>query len=105
MGIFDFFKGNNKQKYPTWFDGEKLKEGLTVKNYNTSESIKLNNVELSIYKLTRELQNDFRKTNFFMGGSSEFTEKVDKGIQWFKENNLEAYNILFKPNIISTTST
>ena len=96
MGIFDLFK-NNKQSYPAWFDGEKLEKGSTVKNNNTSESINLNNVEFSIYKLIIELKSDFRKTNFFMGGSPEFTEKVEKGIQWFEENNLEAYNILFRP--------
>ena len=96
MGIFDLFK-NNKQSYPAWFDGEKLEKGSTVKNNNTSESINLNNVEFSIYKLIIELQSDPRKTNLFMGGSIEFSEKVEKGIHWFEENNLEAYNILFKP--------
>ena len=93
----DLFKNNNKQSYPAWFNGEKLEKGSTVKNNNTSESINLNNVEFSIYKLIIELKSDFRKTNFFMGGSPEFTEKVEKGIQWFEENNLEAYNILFRP--------
>jgi len=93
----DLFKNNNKQSYPAWFDGEKLEKGSTVKNNNNSESINLNKVEFSIYKLIIELQSDPRKTNLFMGGSIEFTEKVEKGIHWFEENNLEAYNILFKP--------
>ena len=95
-GVMVSSENFNKQSYPAWFDGEKLEKGDTVKNPFTSELVKLNSIELSIHKLIRELQSDPRKTNFFMGGSAEFSEKVEKGIQWFEENNLEAYNILFK---------
>lgn len=82
----------NKQ-LPDWFDGQVYDTGETVTNPFSGEEYELTGIELSMY-------------DFIMG--SQYVMKVapkkitnkqidefDKALEWFKKNNIEAYNILF----------
>ena len=98
-----------EQKLPKFFDGEIYEEGGTVKNRITGEEYELNNIELSMYHLVMgsyEMlewgchgDDDARiKMNVIGSGTGSTTYSVRKicylCIDWFKENNEEAYNIL-----------
>ena len=75
-------------KLPKWFKGMCYSEGGTVRNPFSGEEYKLNNVELSMY-------------DYVMGatvmaeiGLDVNTEELDKGLDWFKKNNIDAYMVL-----------
>ena len=78
-------------KLPKWFKGELYKEGGTVRNRFSGEKYKLNNIELSMY-------------DFVMGATvtaelgifntPHHIQELKKGLDWFKENNAEAYMVL-----------
>lgn len=81
-----------KLDIPEWFDGQLYDNGEKVKNEKSGQEFELNNVELSIYDylmgchgilcLSPSLLSEKNKNNF------------SKSIEWFKENNPEAYSIL-----------
>ena len=73
-----------EQKLPKWFNGEVYDKGAVVQNRFGGAEIELNNIELSMY--------DLAKGAVFL---NEW-ELVSKSLTWFKENNEEAYNILFE---------
>ncbi len=80
---------------PDWFKGEVYEKGEVATNPYSQESIELNNVELSIY-------------DFILGATmwlyyhsdddsqnvSDTQRDLDKGIEWFKKVNPEAYIVL-----------
>tara|TARA_R100000773_G_C4158333_1_gene77326 strand:+ start:315 stop:566 length:252 start_codon:yes stop_codon:yes gene_type:complete len=75
-------------KLPKWFKGMCYSEGGTVRNPFSGEEYKLNNVELSMY-------------DYVMGatvmaeiGLDVNTEELDKGLDWFRKNNIDAYMVL-----------
>ncbi len=76
------------KQLPKWFKGELYDEGATVRNRFSGEEYKLNNVELSMYD--------------FVIGASIITEmgldtdiaSLRKGLDWFRQNNAEAYMVL-----------
>ena len=79
-----------EQKLPKWFNGELYEEGAEVTNRFGGDSCYLNNVELSMY-------------DFIMGATmvTEFgpsdgkiVSDLRKGLNWFRQNNSEAYMIL-----------
>ncbi len=80
-----------KQELPKWFNGELYKEGATVQNRFSGEKYELNNVELSMY-------------DFVMGASitaemgifntPNHVKELQKGLDWFRMNNAEAYMVL-----------
>ena len=80
-----------KQELPKWFRGELYDKGDTVRNRFSGEEYKLNAMELSMY-------------DFVMGASvmSEMgifntphhIQQLRKGLDWFRENNAEAYMVL-----------
>ena len=80
---------NTKEvKLPSWFNGELYEEGGFVKNRFSGEEHELNNVELSMY-------------DFIMGATMVAEMGLDtditnlrKGLDWFRENNPEAYMVL-----------
>ena len=84
-------KTKNKQKLPSWFNGELYEEGGTVQNRFSGEEYELNNVELSMY-------------DFVMGASitcemgifntPNHIKELRKGLDWFRKNNPEAYMVL-----------
>ena len=83
---------NTKTKMPKWFGGQCYEEGDTVTNPFSGEEYKLNNVELSMY--------DFIIGNqivFEMAPNMVTEQKVkdfQKGLDWFRKNNSEAYMVL-----------
>ena len=80
-----------KQQLPKWFRGELYDKGDTVRNRFSGEEYKLNNVELSMY--------DFVIGSTLvmeMAGGYKHTDVVElrKGLDWFRQNNSEAYMVL-----------
>ena len=77
-----------KQELPKWFRGELYDKGDTVRNRFSGEEYELNNVELSMY-------------DFIIGASTIAEMGLDtdiaslrKGLDWFRQNNSEAYMVL-----------
>jgi len=77
----------SKQTLPEWFEGELYEEGATVQNRFSGEEAELTATELSMY--------DFIMGTTMMmemGMSNPSTVKgLRRGLDWFRENNLEAY--------------
>ena len=80
-----------KQQLPKWFRGELYKEGGTVRNRFSGEEYKLNAIELSMYDyimgatIMMEMVGGWKHTE---------VEELRKGLDWFRQNNTEAYMIL-----------
>jgi hypothetical protein len=81
---------NTKQKLPKWFNGEIYSEGDTVTNPFSGQSYELTAEELSMY-------------DFIIGANAVFeagiynmslTDDMQKGLTWFRKNNVEAYYVL-----------
>ena len=80
-----------KQKLPKWFNGELYEEGATVQNRFSGEECELNAMELSMY--------DFVMGSTIvleMAGGHKHTsvDLLRKGLDWFRQNNSQAYMIL-----------
>ena len=83
---------NKKQELPTWFNGQVYTHGETVKNPFSGESYHLNNLELSMYDFIMGSQ-----MRFEMAPNSATQKEINdfqKGLMWFRKNNVEAYFIL-----------
>ena len=77
-------------KLPEWFRGETYKEGDTVKNSSSGEQYKLTAEELSIYDFILGAQMMMQ-----MGiGNEESSVEMRRALDWFKENNPKAYEVL-----------
>ena len=80
-----------KQKLPKWFNGELYKEGATVQNRFSGEEYELNAMELSMYDfvigstIVLEMTDGYKHTD---------VNELRKGLDWFRQNNSEAYMIL-----------
>ena len=80
-----------KQKLPKWFHGELYEEGATVRNRFSGEEYELNNVELSMYDfvigstIVLEMSGGYKHTD---------VNELRKGLDWFRQNNSEAYMVL-----------
>ena len=80
-----------KQKLPKWFRGELYDKGDTVRNRFSGEEYELNNVELSMYDfvigstIVLEMSGGYKHTDI---------DELRKGLDWFRQNNSEAYMIL-----------
>ena len=80
-----------KQTLPKWFNGELYKEGAVVTNRFSGEEYELNNVELSMY--------DFVMGATAMAEAGVFNSphhinELERGLNWFRKNNPEAYMVL-----------
>ena len=91
----------NKQKIPKWFEGTIYEEGNEVQNPFSEEKYKLNAIELSIYdfvigaNLVLEMHYDDKTITLADNDRvKKITEDLYKGLDWFRENNMEAYWIL-----------
>ena len=80
----------SRQKLPEWFDGELYEKGDEVTNRFSGEKYTLTAQELSMY-------------DFIMGATiiiemgmskPEVVKDMRKGLEWFRENNSEAYMAL-----------
>ena len=81
---------------PEWFNGELYDKGAKVSNPFTGESFVLDAEELSMYDFIHgyKLYLEMRSTTDPAGGHSEIINETIKGMEWFKEKNLDAYQIL-----------
>jgi len=80
-----------KQKLPKWFNGELYEEGATVQNRFSGEECELNAMELSMYDfvmgstMVLEMAGGYKHTS---------VDLLRKGLDWFRQNNSQAYMIL-----------
>ena len=80
-----------KQELPKWFRGELYDKGDTVRNRFSGDEYKLNNVELSMYDfiigstMVMEMAGGWQHTD---------VDELRKGLDWFRQNNAEAYMVL-----------
>ena len=80
-----------KQQLPKWFRGELYEEGATVRNRFSGEEYELNAMELSMYDfvigstLVLEMAGGYKHTD---------VNELRKGLDWFRQNNSEAYMVL-----------
>ena len=111
MGIFDWLFGakkndkeaekkskiDNSNELPEWFDGEVYEEGDTASNPFSGGQYKLTNLELSMYDFIMGAQMIFALNHEKQQKPNEkLIKEFNKGLEWFKENNLEAYEILIE---------
>ena len=84
-------KMKSKQQLPKWFKGELYEEGAIVRNRFSGEEYKLNNIELSMYdfvigsSILMEMSGGYKHTD---------VNELRKGLDWFRQNNSEAYMVL-----------
>ena len=77
-----------KQKLPKWFNGELYEEGATVQNRFSGEECELNAMELSMYDfvmgstMVLEMPGGYKHTD---------VDLLRKGLDWFRQNNSQAY--------------
>ena len=79
-------------KLPKWFKGQLYDKGDIVTNPFSGEEYELNNVELSMYDFIIGSQMVFE-----MAPRTVTEQKVkdfQKGLDWFRKNNAEAYMVL-----------
>ena len=80
-----------EQKLPKWFNGELYEEGATVQNRFSGEECELNAMELSMYDfvmgstIVLEMAGGYKHTS---------VDLLRKGLDWFRQNNSQAYMIL-----------
>ena len=83
-------KNEEKTKLPKWFTGEKYSDGGLVQNRFSGDGFELTAEELSMY-------------DFIMGATmmvemgmmnDDMTADLKKGLDWFRQNNAEAYMVL-----------
>ena len=80
-----------KQQLPKWFNGELYEEGATVRNRFSGEECELNAMELSMYDfvmgstIVLEMPGGYKHTS---------VDLLRKGLDWFRQNNSQAYMIL-----------
>ena len=80
-----------KQQLPKWFNGELYKEGATVQNRFSGEECELNAMELSMYDfvmgstMVLEMPGGYKHTD---------VDLLRKGLDWFRQNNSQAYMTL-----------
>ena len=83
-------KNEENIKLPKWFTGEKYSDGGLVTNRFSGDEFELTAEELSMY-------------DFIMGATmmmemgmhhDDMTADLKKGLDWFRENNTDAYMVL-----------
>lgn len=81
-----------EQKVPKWFNGMIYKDGEEITNPFSGESYWLNPLELSIYDFIIGSQLMFEKAPTMV--TKKQIDDFDKGLSWFRKNNIEAYMVL-----------
>ena len=87
-----------KQEIPKWFNGTIYEKGAEVRNPYSGEKYELNAIELSIYDfvvganlyLELSMESEGKPTDKF----KKLVKDLQRGLDWFKENNAEAYMVL-----------
>lgn len=83
-------------KFTSRFSGQLriYDEGDLVTNPFSGEEYELNAEELSVYDYILGLQYLIDRAGVFNPMSAEFQKDLRKGLDWFRENNAEAYMVL-----------
>ena len=89
--LLDNMKELDKQKLPKWFTGELYEEGAEVTNRFGGDSCYLNNVELSMYDF---IIGASMTSEMLPNSSTQLIRDLRKGLDWFRQNNSEAYMVL-----------
>jgi len=79
-------------KLPKWFKGMCYDKGSIVANPFSGEEYELNNVELSMYDFIIGSQMVFELAPHTV--SQDKIDDFQKGLDWFKKHNVEAYMVL-----------
>ena len=81
-----------KQELPEWFKGHPNDEGDVCVNPFSGKKYELNNIELSIYEyiLGSQTLMEMQPENI----TKESVDELQRALDWFKENNPEAYQVL-----------
>ena len=79
-------------KLPKWFKGLCYDKGSVVTNPFSGEEYELNNVELSMYDFIIGSQMVFELAPHTV--SQDKIDDFQKGLNWFKKHNIEAYMVL-----------
>lgn len=82
-----------EQKLPKWFTGEVYEKGGLVTNLSSGEEYELNKIELSMYDF---VMGSKLLSEMGMFNTPRKLEELQKGLDWFRENNKEAYKILLE---------
>ena len=90
-----------KSNLPKWFDGAKYHQGDIVTNPYSGQEFYLDRDELSMYDFLKGAEytlmiaqkkiTDDERTSKFL---NELVNDFDKGRDWFRENNIDAYMAL-----------
>jgi len=86
-----------EQKVPKWFQGEVYDEGSVVQNRFSGEECELNALELSIYDMIMGAQMfiEMRYNGDMLDPrTADMQKDMRKGLDWFIQNNAEAYMVL-----------
>ena len=88
--LMENIKKHDKAKLPKWFLGELYDEGAVVRKRFSGDSCQLNNVELSMYDFV------MGSVHLIEMGRYKATDAklLQKGLDWFRKNNPDAYYIL-----------
>jgi len=81
-----------KQTIPKWFKGTIYGEGETITNPFSGQCYTLNALELSIYDFIMGSQYIFEVAPNTV--TSKQVSEFHKALNWFRENNVEAYYVL-----------
>ena len=81
-----------KNKLPAWFEGMQYDKGDTVKNPFSGEECELNATELSMYDFIVGSQMVMEMTPKMT--TPKMVKDFQKGLDWFRKNNSEAYMVL-----------
>jgi len=81
-----------KNNLPAWFNGSQYIKGDTVKNRFSGEEYELNATELSMYDfiIGTQLVMEVKPKMITPKAIKDF----QKGLDWFRSNNSEAYMVL-----------
>ena len=81
-----------KQQLPDWFKAPISSEGDICKNPFSGNKYELNNIELSMYEyiIGTQMMMKMQPESITQENVADF----QKGLDWLKENNPEAYSVL-----------
>ena len=82
------------QTLPEWFTGEQYVEGAVVRNRFCEKGYELNNIELSMYDFIYPQFKEYMGFTLIIKqdeSSEGMPDDLRKGLDWFSENNSEAY--------------
>ena len=82
-------------KLPSWFDGSVGTENETIRNPFSGESYELTPDEVAMYDYIMGIQFIIDKRGGLMDPRTfPLQKELRKGLDWFRENNAEAYMVL-----------